>query len=207
MQKTYLPDVITYLLFSVAIALCTWSTVVSRGNPTAMGVSIAAGVGFLAIASALIGTRIWFRATYKFWLASPTRMGFRGDPCWDKDKARMWSEAVVEFWSDRIPIRGGPLRFQRSAVAKALEGVTVVFKPEPWSYMKRLVAGLASSEAVWVAYDDDPMNMAFGHELSHVILGNLTDMWDEEMSHKAFKTHGFSNLALLDITCKRGAKW
>lgn len=198
MNKITAGDIITYILFAVAIGLCTAGVFMSK-DYAGMIVSAITGVAFLGILVAMIAIRIRFRATYNYWTKKPVKMGFRGKPCWNRSKSEVWIEAVLIFW-ERNAARelegqqyGWKLDGTREQMEKALEGLTVFVRKDPWSYFNRLVVGVASHDFVAVRYEADLWSSAFAHELGHVIIGKIAGDWNEKTSHDKMKAAGFTN--------------
>lgn len=192
-------DIITYGLLGGAVALCAVGAFYAYPRVVPMVVSILAAVGFLGLLVALLVVRVRFQATYNYWTEKPVKMGFRGKPCWEQEKAERWIEGVVQFWTMvPVPWNDG-LPYSRSDVTRALRGVTVWFRRDPWSSFGRMVVGLASHEAVVVKYEKKPWESAFMHELGHVIIGKLEGDWGEASSHQKMKTVGFTNASVKGI--------
>jgi hypothetical protein len=196
MSKINVADIITYALFALAVAMCGVGVFMST-DYIGMIISGITGLAFLGILVAMIVLRVRFKRTYKYWTRKPVRMGFRGKPCWDQQKSERWIEAVIVFWTEKD--------FKRKSIEKALDGLTVFFRPSPWSYFGRLVVGVAGHQAIVVKYEKEPWKSAFAHELGHVIIGKLTGDWNEATSHTTMKNMGFTNGAIKEIVDRSGS--
>ncbi len=175
-------DSITYALLAMAAGLCVVGAIYAQEAVPKI-ISVATGIAFAGMLTGLAGMRIWFKRTYVGWIRHPVRAGIRGKPRWDMQVYEIWIEATIRFWKTK---------YARKDILKALDGLTIVMKPEPWKYMKRWVVGLASYEAIFVKYETMAVQSALAHELSHVIVGNIDGQWDEELSHRLMDMAGFS---------------
>jgi len=185
---TRIGDLVTYGLLGAAVALCAVGAFYAHPDVAPMVVSVLAGAGFLGLLVALIVVRARFRATYNYWTDPKTGgVGFRGRPCWDREKAEVALEAVIRFWETKYPW---------DQIIRAIEGLTVYVRPDPWSYLGRLVVGLANRSSIAVKYEKDITKSAFAHEVSHVIIGNIDGQWDEQLSHRLMDNAGLSRDAI-----------
>ena len=205
MRKINVADIITYALLALATGLCGAGIFLAYPEVGGMVTSGLACLGFLGIAIGLIVTRWKFRTSYNYWTKNP-KMGFRGKPCWDRPKAEVWIEAVIIFWERNAErelekqeygwvLKGGT----REKILKALDGLTVYFRKDPWKYFNRMVVGVASHDFIAVRYEADPWSSAFAHELGHVLIGKIAGDWNEKTSHDKMKAAGFTNEAVRRI--------
>lgn len=166
----------------MAAALCIWAVIVAKNVPAKI-VSAITGLCFIA----LIPIFYWVRAdkteyVYKTEQGVGVVVG-KKNKCEkpDVEKEVQW---VIDFWSKH---------YDASKVADSLKGKRLFcIDDAEFTVYGRWVRGVSFGNSAVVGWNGKPEHTVslIRHELSHLVLGGVGEVWNEDVHHKIFEEKG-----------------